>query len=141
MSLLTDNLTAVPVHELQFLARASAVRQSHHYSLQFDQTVDDALGVDRSTAIRTRASHEASYRMLRGLLSARPATTARARLDLAVQLFAEMGQGRIMLDVSAQGGWGTATALHYGLGWKRKYGRKLTRRYPADGFAAGYIAA
>ncbi|HZO15870.1 MAG TPA: hypothetical protein VFB62_21500, partial [Polyangiaceae bacterium] len=141
MSLINDHLNLVPERDLYFLANASAVRQSHHFNLQFDQTIDDALGVDRGTAIRTRAAHEASYRLLRALVVAAPSSLPRARLDQAARIFSDMGHGKLSLDVSAQGGWATASALHYGIGWKRKYGRKLTRRYPADGFAAGYIAA
>jgi hypothetical protein len=140
-SLISESLALVPEHDLAFVAGTNVVRHSHHYNLTFDQTIDDALGVERGVAIRTRAAHEASYRLLRAMVAKLPASRPQERLELADEIFAAMGQGRLELDVSPQGGWVNATALHYGIGWKRKYGRKLPRRYPSDAVAAGFIAA
>jgi hypothetical protein len=141
MTVLQDQRTRLDDHAFDFLGDCPIARHSHHYNLFFDQTVDDALGSERGLTIRTRAAHEASYRLLRGLFKKLPPTGPEERIALAVELFSDMGQGRIVLDVNDSGGHASANALHYGVAWNAKYGRKLKRRHPADAFAAGYIAA
>jgi hypothetical protein len=140
-TLLNDSRSLLPDHDLAFLAETSTVLQSHHFNLFFDQTVDDALGADRGMAVRTRAAHEATYGLLSALFrELRPASPEEA-LDLAGEIFGALGHGRIDLDVDERGGSANAPQLHYSAGWLRKYGRRLPRIIPVDGFAAGFVAA
>jgi predicted hydrocarbon binding protein len=141
MSVLQDQRTRLDDHDFDFVGDCPVVRHSHHYNLYFDQTIDDALGRDRGHSVRTRAAHEASYRMLRGLFKNLPPTAPEERISLASELFSAMGHGRFELDVNDGGGHARAPALHYGVAWNAKYGRKLKRHSPADAFTAGYLAA
>lgn len=128
-------------YELDFVAESPVVVHCHHFNLFWDQTVDDALGEDAGRAVRVKAAHKASARFLRGLVSATGTVEPMARLQLAREVFAAMGHGTLHLAVGRRGGLVRGEHLHYGLGWREKYGRTLKRSAPADAFAAGFSAA
>ena len=128
-------------HQMDFLGGSPVVAHCHHFNLFWDQTMDDALGVERGEKGRTNAAHKASYKLLRGLVAAFPKTTPVERLGIAASTFASMGHGKLHLAVGRNGGLVRGDYLHYGFGWKEKYGGRMTRSAPADAFGAGYSAA
>jgi len=128
-------------HGLMFLAERPACYHCHHFNLFLDQTVDDALGPERSTELRFHAARAASFELIRAVAEASGATTSEEILELAPGLFSAMGHG--VLEV--QGGGAETTMrgrhLHYGHAWSEKYGQVVQRSLPADAFAAGFAAA
>lgn len=141
LPLINDNRSQLAEHDYTFVTTSPALYHSHHFNLFFDQTIDDALGMDQGVAVRTRAAYEASSQFLNAVLSAMPPSTPEQRLSAARSLFTALGHGTLELDVSPQGGKAIGRALHYGTAWKQKYGDRIQRKHPADAFAAGYIAA
>ncbi|MCC7073710.1 MAG: hypothetical protein IT383_20535 [Deltaproteobacteria bacterium] len=131
----------LPEHDLSFLADAPVIFHCHHFNLFLDQTIDDALGVEAGTALRTRAARDASYHLLSSLNRKLGLVTPAERLELAAALFAAMGHGRLEILTQATGGEGRGTWLHYGFAWHEKYGQAVRRRFPADAMAAGFMAA
>ena len=139
-----DPLTArqhLPEHEMDFLAGSQIVAHCHHFNLAWDQTMDDALGEEVGRRVRTNAAHRASYRFLRRLVDDAGATSPVERLRLAGLVFSAMGHGKLHLAVGRSGGLVRGEQLHYGFGWREKYGHRLSRSAPADAFAAGFSAA
>jgi hypothetical protein len=128
-------------HDLSFFADVPVVYHCHHFNLFLDQTVEDALGGKVSAAVRTEAAREASYELLSGLTRAVGADTPAERLELARTVFAAMGHGRLEVLAGKEGGRARGEYLHYGYSWQQKYGSVVTRRRPADMFAAGFAAA
>ncbi len=128
-------------HQMDFLAGSQVVAHCHHFNLFWDQTMDDALGDDAGRAVRTRAAHKASAKFLRGLVEAAGATAPVERLQLAASIFSAMGHGKLHLAVARSGGLVRGEHLHYGLGWREKYGASMSRSEPADAFATGFSAA
>lgn len=128
-------------HQMDFIGQSQVVYHCHHFNLFFDQTIDDALGTERGTELRTRAAHKASYQFLRGLFDRSPASSPVERLTNASQLFAGMGHGKLNLLVTREGGEAQGSNLHYGFAWREKYGGDIGRKSPADAFAAGFTAA
>ena len=133
--------TFLPEQDLMFLAGQPAVYHCHHFNLFLDQTVDDALGHERSRALRMRAGREFSHLVLEALCQHANAMTPPERLQLAIALFRTIGHGLLEIDATDQGGTARGNFLHYGFAWQQKYGSRVTRRTPADGFASGFIAA
>lgn len=131
----------VETHDLSFVAGACAVFHCHHFNLFFDQTIDDALGVEQGTRVRTEASHEAWYLLLKNLVDQQGIDAAGARLEAAANLFSAAGHGRLSLDATAEGGSGRGETLHYAMGWRDKYGKRVRRQHPIDAFGAGFAAA
>ncbi len=131
----------LPEHQFDFLAGSSVVLHGHHFNLLWDQTMDDALGQQIGRRVRTRASHKASYKFLRGLVDEVGAATPVERLRLAATVFGAMGHGKLHLAVGRSGGLVRGEQLHYGFGWSKKYGGRLSRCDPADAFATGFSAA
>lgn len=128
-------------YEMDFLGGSQVVAHCHHFNLFWDQTMDDALGEARGQEVRTRAAHKAAYRLLRGLVDSFPKTTPVERLGIAASAFAAMGHGKLHLAVGRSGGLVRGDYLHYGFGWREKYGGNFKRSAPADAFAAGFSAA
>ena len=128
-------------HQMDFLGQSQVVYHCHHFNLFFDQTIDDALGHERGTELRTRAAHKASYQFLRGLFDRSAATSPVERLTTAAALFGGMGHGKINLLMGRDGGEAKGDYLHYGFAWREKYGKDISRKNPADAFAAGFAAA
>lgn len=137
----SDNRSRIDSHDLSFLAGSAVVFHCHHFNVSFDQTIDDAVGAERGTELRTRASHEAWYLLLSSLCERMAVDGPGPRLEVAANLFAAAGHGRMSFDASAAGGTATGETLHYAVGWRDKYGSRLRRQYPIDGFAAGFAAA
>jgi len=128
-------------HQMDFLAGSPVVGHCHHFNLFWDQTMDDALGEDAGRRVRTAAAHKSSYKFLRGLVDAAGAVSPVERLHLAGAVFSAMGHGKLHLAVGRSGGLVRGEQLHYGFGWREKYGKTLTRSSPADAFATGFSAA
>jgi hypothetical protein len=114
--------------------------QSHHYSLFLDQTVSDALGGE-GWAVRRQAAFEASHALLSSLYAEFGVIDPEERLELAGELFSSMGQGRLVFEVTAEGGTVRGHELHYGASFREKYEGMLRNRRPVDTFAAGFVSA
>jgi hypothetical protein len=128
-------------HDMTFFADVPYVYHCHHYNLFHDQTIDDALGEELSAEVRRKASHGAFYPFLENVMGAMNAETPAERTQLATQLFAAMGQGRLDLDAGPDGGWASGSFLHYGFSWREKYGSRVRRTFPVDAVAEGFAAA
>ena len=126
---------------LTFLAGIPYVYHCHHYNLFHDQTIDDALGEDEGTRVRTVAAHNSFRELLGAVFEQSGATTPAERISLASEVFAWMGQGKLSLSVSPAGGDARSASLHYGYAWHEKYGSRVKRVEPADAVAAGFAAA
>ncbi len=127
--------------DLTFLSGVPYVYHCHHYNLFHDQTIDDALGEELGTRVRTVAARNAYRELLAAVTKALGAQTAIERIQLATDLFSWMGHGTIKLSVDENGGYANGSFLHYGYSWLEKYGAKVRRAHPADAVAAGYAAA
>ena len=128
-------------HDLMFVADTQVVYHCHHFNLFFDQTIDDALGVEESSRLKSRAAREASRQLLLGLRKRLDLQTPAEVIRAAESAFAAMGHGRLHINVSAEGGEASGEYLHYGYSWKEKYGAVVRRSHPIDAFATGFIAA
>lgn len=126
---------------LTFLAEIPYVFHCHHYNLFHDQTVDDALGEEEGTRVRTTAAHNAFRELLGAVFEKANAHTPAERISLAQEVFAWMGQGKLSLDVTATGGRARSASLHYGYAWREKYGARVKRVDPVDAVAAGFASA
>ncbi len=126
--------------DLVFAGDAPVLYHCHHFNLFLDQTIDDALGVERGQALRTRAARDAAHHLLAGLSRNLGIETPAERIALAQTLFSMTGHGT--LEIAAPDGAGEArgTYLHYGHSWVEKYGHLVKRRIPADAVAAGFAA-
>lgn len=127
-------------HCLLTLSDQLVLFQSHHHALFLDQTIDDALGGE-GWAVRRQAAFEASHALLSSLGAGLGVRTPRETLDLATELFAAMGQGRLSFELGAEGGTARAEEAFHGLSFVEKYGDRVRQRKPIDAFAAGFAAA
>ena len=114
--------------------------QCHHHSLFLDQTVSDALGGE-GWAVRRQAAFEASHALLASLYAELGVAGSTERLELAADLFATMGHGELRFEVTAEGGTVRGFHLHYGTGFRSKYGTIIKNRRPVDTFGAGFVSA
>ena len=114
--------------------------QCHHRSLFLDQTVSDALGGE-GWAVRRQAAFEASHAMLSAFYGELGVVEPDERLEVATELFAAMGQGRLVFEITAEGGTVRAHDLHYGASYRDKYAARVKNRRPVDTFAAGFVSA
>ena len=128
-------------HEMDFIGDSPVVVHCHHFNLFWDQTVDDALGEDAGRAVRVRAAHKAGHRFLRSIVQRAGLSEPIERLALARRAFACMGHGTVRLAVGRSGGLVRGEHLHYGVGWREKYGHSVQRSAPADAFATGFSVA
>lgn len=126
-------------HDLTFMEEVPYVYHCNHYNLFHDQTIDDCLGDAAGLDLRVRAAHAAFRPLL--LIATRGASTPVERLSIAISTFAEMGQGRLVFEVTADGGIARTTHGHYGFCWAEKYGSQVNRTLPADAVASGFVAA
>jgi len=131
----------IPSQDLTFLAGVPYVYHCHHYNLFHDQTIDDALGEELGTKVRTIAARNAFRELIAALSTELRADTPVERLQLATDLFSWMGHGTLKLSVDETGGRADGAFLHYGYSWREKYGAKVKRSHPADAVAAGFAAA
>lgn len=114
--------------------------QCHHGSLFLDQTVSDALGGE-GWAVRRQAAFEASHALLASFYAEFGIIDPEERLELASELFAAMGHGRLVFEVTAEGGTVRGHELYYGASFRDKYGTLVRNRRPIDTFAAGFVSA
>jgi hypothetical protein len=114
--------------------------QCHHHSLFLDQTVSDALGGE-GWAVRRQAAFEASHALLASFYAEFGIIDPEERLELAGELFAAMGHGRLTFEITAEGGMVRGHELHYGTSFRDKYGSAIKNRRPVDTFAAGFVSA
>lgn len=131
----------LPGHDMTFFADVPYVYHCHHYNLFHDQTIDDALGEDLSAEVRRKAAHGAFHQFLGNVMSAMGAETPAERTQLATQLFAAMGHGKLDIDAGPEGGVASGAFLHYGFAWREKYGSRVRRTFPVDAVAEGFAAA
>jgi hypothetical protein len=114
--------------------------QSHHHALFLDQTVSDALGGE-GWAVRRQAAFEASHALLASFFGEFGIIEHDERLELASELFSAMGQGRLVFELTAEGGTVRGHDLHYGSSYRGKYGARVKNKRPVDAFAAGFVSA
>jgi hypothetical protein len=127
-------------HGLLSLSDQLVFYQSHHHSLFLDQAIGDALGGE-SYAVRRQAAFEAAHALLSSLYSDLGLAGAKEKLDLASELFAAMGHGRLTFEVTGEGGVARAEALHFGASFVEKYGALVKIKHAVDAFAAGFCSA
>jgi len=114
--------------------------QCHHHSLFLDQTVSDALGGE-GWAVRRQAAFESAHALLATFCSDFGVIEPEDRLEIAREIFAAMGHGRLTFDITAEGGTVRGHDLYSGASFIEKYGHIIINRRPVDSFAAGYISA
>ncbi|MEZ4372161.1 MAG: hypothetical protein R3B07_15110 [Polyangiaceae bacterium] len=131
----------LPEQDLMLLGKTPVVYHCQHFNLFLDQTIDDALGPTDGAELRLRAAHEAAYPLIKSVCAAFGASTPAERAHIAERLFSVMGHGTLQADATATGGQALGHHLHYGYAWREKYGERVRRLHPVDGFAAGYAAA
>jgi hypothetical protein len=127
-------------HGLLALGDQLVVAHGHHFGLFLEQTVFDALGGE-SLALRRQAALEAAHALLAPRCAEVPPAAAEEKLELAAELFAAMGHGRLRFELGPEGGSAHAEALHHAAGFLDKYGGRVPTRVPVDAFASGYCAA
>jgi hypothetical protein len=130
----------VPAQGLLTLSDQLIAYQPHHHALFLDQTVSDALGGE-AWAVRRQAAFEAAHALLTSLSIELDLTSADEKLDLAGELFAALGHGKLTFEISAEGGVVHGDNLHHGTSFGEKYGGSIRNKKPMDAFAAGYCAA
>ncbi|WP_437673089.1 hypothetical protein [Sorangium sp. So ce131] len=137
---LCDLLGAIAPHSLLHVGDQLVLAHSHHYALFLEQTIFDALGGE-SRGVRRQAAFEAAQALLGPLYAERPGASPREKLELAGELFAAMGHGRLRFELSAEGGAVQAESLFHGTSYLAKYGGRVQNRTAVDAFAAGYCSA
>lgn len=113
---------------------------AHHFALFLEQTAHDALGGE-SLALRRQAAFEAAHALLAPIAEGRRATSPMERLDLAAEVFASMGHGRLRFEIGPEGGAVEAPSLHHAAGFHDRYAGRVLGRAPLDAFAAGFCSA
>jgi len=116
------------------------VVSTHHHSILLDRTVSDALGGE-GWSVRYQAAFEATHALLGSLCDELGITGTKEKLELADELFVAMGQGKLDLDVNAEGAEVAGRDLHHGACFAERYGKKVRNKKAVDAFAAGYCAA
>lgn len=127
-------------HGLLSLGDQLVTYQCHHHSLFLDQTVSDALGGE-GWAVRRQAAFEASHALLASFFAEFGIAEPDEQLELAAELFAAMGHGKLVFEVTAEGGVVRGHELYFGGSFRDKYGARVKNRRPVDAFAAGFVSA
>ena len=140
MSAIRSLVRELRPHGLLYVGDQLVIAAAHHHALFLDQTVHDALGGE-SLALRRQAAFEAAHALLGPIAAERRAATNREKLELAADLFAAMGHGRLRFEIGPEGGAVQAPSLHHAAGYLDKYGGRYPSRQPLDAFAAGYCSA
>ncbi len=130
----------MPVQGLVTLSDQLVVHQSHHHALFLDQTVVDALGGE-GWAVKKQAAFEASHAVLSSLCGELGIRGAEEKLDLAAELFAALGHGKLAFELGAEGGQVRGQSLFLGTSFSEKYGGLIRNRKSMDAFAAGFASA
>ena len=126
-------------HGLLGLSDQLVVYLPHQAALFVDQTVSDALGGEGWGVCR-QAAFEAAHGVLSSVCGELAITRAEERLDLAAELFSALGHGKLVFDVTAEGGRVRGEHLQ-GATFVERYGAVIRNKKPLDAFAAGYAAA
>lgn len=130
----------LPAQGLLTLSDQLVLYQSHHHALFLDQTVADALGGE-GWAVKKQAAFEATHALLTSLCNELGIGGPEEKLDLATELFAALGNGKLAFEITAEGGLARGESLFHGTGFSEKYGGVIRNRKPLDAFAAGYASA
>ena len=139
MNVLGELVRDLQPHSLLTLADQLVYVQSHHHGLFLDQTVSDALGGE-GWAVRKQAAFESAHALLEAVFKAK-GIEGRERLEVAAELFASMGHGKLVFDVTAEGGMVRGDGLHHGASFVEKYGKIVRHKHAVDSFGAGFSAA
>ena len=131
----------LPGQDLLFLGTTPVCYHCHHFNLFLDQTIDDSFEADDSYRLRFAAARDSFKQLLIEAIAHTGATTAVEKLELAGQLVAAMGHGKLQISGDANGGQAVGRYLHYGFSWAEKYGQLVNRRHGADAVAGGFGAA
>jgi hypothetical protein len=91
--------------------------------------------------VRRQAAFEASHALLASFYAELGVSEPDERLELAADLFAAMGHGRLAFEVTAEGGTVRGHELYHGQSFHQKYGSVVRNKRPVDTFAAGYVSA
>lgn len=116
------------------------VVSTHHHALLLDRTVSDALGGE-GWSVLNHAAFEATHALLRSLCDELNISGTKEKLELADELFVAMGQGKLDLDISAEGAEVVGRDLHHGSTFVDRYSKLVRNKKAVDAFAAGYCAA
>ena len=130
----------MPDHSFNFVADIPTAFHSHYFNLFWDQTIDDALGPELGTVIRTNAARECGYDLLASLASRLQVSGPSDIFALTQSVLHLIGQGQLTFEVNERGGTVVGDHLHFGVGWNRRHSY-IRRRHPADAVAAGFAAA
>ncbi len=138
---IAEHRTTLSGYDFELLADVPIVYHCHHFNLFWDQTIDDALGAQLGTVVRTRAAREAFYDLIAGLLERLAVEEDKEQRAFAEALFSTLGHGTLRMGVRGNSGLAEGTHLHHGTCWREKYGDQVKRQRPADAVTAGYAAA
>ena len=138
--LVSDERECMRDHAFNFIADVPTVFHCHHFNLFWDQTVDDGLGQELGTMIRTHAARESFHDLLSALAERTGAHNATERLELARVVAQGLGMGTVRFDLDRYGGQALGDHLHYAVAWLEKY-PSVRRRHPSDALTAGFVAA
>lgn len=110
----------------------------HHYNINLQKTLEDALGQAGIDLLR-RSAEEAIYRDFKAYLSKYPMIrSVKSRLEMAEILYQNCGMGIIHFEKSGPDRWRIVSpSSHHVTGWLAKHGRRNT---PGCHFSRGWIA-
>ncbi|MEN9226093.1 MAG: hypothetical protein Q6L60_04735 [Thermostichus sp. HHBFW_bins_43] len=112
----------------------------HHYNLFLQQTIEDPDWIDGISILRTSAQ-EIFYSLLHEALTQHRTRDPQVGFQVAAEIFAFLGFGRLEITGTDQGGTVKLYHSHYAEGWLGKYGEQVNRTKPIDHLAVGYAAA
>lgn len=115
----------------------------HHYNVNLQKTLEDALG-DEGIRLIYRSVEEAAHSGFKLLLKQyHEIHTDKSKLEMAAMLYQNCGLGVIHLqDIDAGGGSFTSPSSHHVTGWLAKLGKRdtpgchFTRRWVAGAMEA-----
>ncbi len=121
-----------------FLCGLPIAMHCHHYSINLQKTLEDALG-ESGAELLFEAAERASYKGFYAFFKKYSRLTAMgSKLEFASTIYQNCGLGVIHFqDMSPGGGLVVSTSSHYVTGWLAKIGRRQT---PGCHFARGWIA-
>jgi hypothetical protein len=110
----------------------------HHYNINLQKTLEDALG-EKGVRLIYRSAEDATYHSLKALLEQYgEIRTVKSKMEMAAILFQSCGLGIIYpRQVRSSGGYVISHSSHHVTGWLAKHGRRDT---PGCHFSCGWIA-
>ena len=120
------------------LAGQPVAMHCHHYNINLQKTVEDALG-DEGVRLLFSSVEEASYVSFRQLLDRYPQIkTLKSKVEMAAILFQNCGLGVLHFNrVRPVGGNVVSPSSHHVTGWLAKHGKRDT---PGCHFTRGWMA-